>query len=122
MESSSITSARPFATTRTTYSFSRTYRYGISDAGFSAAVLFEDGTPFYLLNLGRGGRCRVRHDCDDDIYIGVIVATEAAWFTRWRCQGPVKSYVATTKLYRDDANTDADQRTSAPHRSPLSSQ
>jgi hypothetical protein len=78
--------------------FSRTYRY-VPTGATSADVLFEDGSFFYRLDLARA-RCRARHDCRDDVYLGLILATPSAWLTRWRCFGPAKDYVVTTRLRR----------------------
>ncbi|HEY5273662.1 MAG TPA: DUF6314 family protein [Acidimicrobiales bacterium] len=78
--------------------FTRSYRFCPKGAG-SASVEFEDGSRFYELDLERG-RCRVRHLCDQDLYLGLILTTSDGWFTRWRCRGPEKDYVATTYLSR----------------------
>jgi hypothetical protein len=78
--------------------FTRTYLFCPTGAT-SANVVFEDGSRFYELDL-KTGRCRVRHLCDQDLYLGLILTTETGWYTRWRCRGPRKSYVATTYLSR----------------------
>jgi hypothetical protein len=80
--------------------FTRSYRYLATGAG-TARVQFEDGSPFYDLDLS-SGRCRVRHNCDEDLYLGFILSTNDGWYTRWRCRGPQKDYVATTRLSRSD--------------------
>jgi len=78
--------------------FSRTYRY-VPTSATSADVRFEDGSFFYRLELARA-RCRARHDCGEDVYLGFILVTESTWLTRWRCSGPTKDYVVTTTLRR----------------------
>jgi hypothetical protein len=82
----------------TSLDFTRAYRFWPTGPG-RARVEFDDGTPFYDLDLRRG-RCRVRHLCDRDLYLGFILTTNDGWYTRWRCTGPEKDYVATTYLSR----------------------
>jgi hypothetical protein len=86
------------ATAATSLEFTRTYRYFATGPG-TASVEFSDGSSFYDLDL-RSGRCRVQHLCDRDRYLGLILTTSNGWYTRWRCRGPMKDYVATTYLSR----------------------
>jgi Family of unknown function (DUF6314) len=76
--------------------FTRTYFFHPTGAS-SASVRFDDGSRFFELDL-RNGRCRARHLCDQDLYLGLILTTSDGWYTRWRCRGPQKNYVATTYL------------------------
>jgi hypothetical protein len=81
--------------------FTRTYRY-VPTGRTTASVEFEDGSAFHDLDL-RSGRCRARHLCDEDLYLGTYLTMRDGWYTRWRCRGPEKDYVATTYLSRRDA-------------------
>jgi hypothetical protein len=83
-------------TEATSLEFTRAYLYFATGPG-TASVEFSDGSPFYDLDLRSGG-CRVRHLCDQDLYLGLILTTSNGWYTRWRCRGPGKEYVATTYL------------------------
>jgi Family of unknown function (DUF6314) len=83
-------------TDATPLQFTRTYLFHPTGAA-SANVLFDDGTMFFELDL-QNGRCRVRHLCDEDLYLGIILTTADGWYTRWRCRGPQKDYLATTYL------------------------
>jgi len=80
----------------TSLEFTRTYLFRPTGAA-SASVEFDDGSSFFELDL-HSGRCRVRHLCDQDLYLGLILTTDDGWYTRWRCRGPKKNYVATTYL------------------------
>ena len=82
----------------TTLEFTRTYLFHPTGAA-SASVEFDDGSRFFELDL-QNGRCRVRHLCDQDLYLGLILTTSDGWYMRWRCRGPQKNYVATTYLSR----------------------
>jgi hypothetical protein len=85
-------------TDESTLKFTRRYLYWPT-GGTTASVEFENGSRFFELDL-RDGRCRVRHLCDEDLYLGLIVTTDNGWYTRWRCRGPNKNYVATTYLFQ----------------------
>jgi hypothetical protein len=76
--------------------FTRTYLFCLTGTA-SASVKFDDGSSFFELDLQRG-RCRARHLCDQDLYLGLILTTSDGWYMRWRCRGPQKNYVATTYL------------------------
>jgi len=82
----------------TSLNFTRTYLFHSAGTA-SASVKFDDGSSFFELDL-QSGRCRVRHLCDQDLYLGLILTTSDGWYTRWRCRGPQKNYVATTYLSR----------------------
>jgi hypothetical protein len=92
-------------TDETSLEFTRTYLFRPNGTA-EASVEFDDGSTFFDLDL-RSGRCRVRHLCDQDLYLGLILTTNDGWYTRWRCRGPEKNYVATTYLSRQAATSTA---------------
>ena len=85
------------------FDVSRSYRYHLNTST-SASVRFADGSLFHELEF-TSGRCRVTHLCGDDLYSGLIVVRDADLLTRWRCRGPKKDYVATTRLSRQLSTT-----------------
>lgn len=51
-------------------------------------VLFDDGRPFHPLDLS-DGRCSVRHDCGDDVYLGEYAVSGPGTLTvTWEVSGP----------------------------------
>jgi hypothetical protein len=88
-------------TETTSLKFTRSYLFRPTGAA-SATVEFEDGSTFFELDLQKG-RCRARHLCDQDLYMGLVLTTGDGWYMRWRCRGPQKDYVATTYLSPRDA-------------------
>jgi hypothetical protein len=77
---------------------SRSYRY-LMRGRSRASVYFSDASFFFDLDLSTGA-CRVKHRCSEDVYSGVVVADESSLLTRWRCVGPNKHYVVTSRLSR----------------------
>lgn len=86
----------------TEYEVTRSYRYELT--GSSTADLYlSDGSFFHHLDLAPG-RCAAIHRCGDDLYRGLYVADGDDLLIRWRCQGPHKDYVSTSRLTRMAAN------------------
>lgn len=63
------------------------------------ALHLDDGDRLGILDLARG-RDRFVHDCGPDRYGATFVTGEDELWTRWRCVGPEKNYVATTRARR----------------------
>ncbi|MHA1598648.1 MAG: DUF6314 family protein [Alphaproteobacteria bacterium] len=77
----------------------RTYRYSFPGPGI-AEVCFDDGRPFYRLDLGNGF-CKVQHVCGDDIYRGAFrVDGPDAWRSNWFISGPNKEIVLDSRYER----------------------
>jgi hypothetical protein len=68
--------------------------------GGRAHVLFQDGRPFFELDLATG-TCRAEHPCRSDRYeLTVSVLGPDCYVERWRVTGPGKDYEMTTTLTR----------------------
>jgi hypothetical protein len=77
----------------------RRYRYAFPAPGW-AEVAFEDGRPFYTLDLS-DGRCTVQHRCRDDLYRGAFeVEGQDLWTVVWRVWGPGKDQLLTSRYAR----------------------
>jgi Family of unknown function (DUF6314) len=66
----------------------------------AADVRFNDGRPFYHLDL-RAGHCQAEHLCGADRYlVSVRVLSDDSFAEMWRVTGPAKDYEMTTTYVR----------------------
>jgi len=85
--------------------FERSYLW--YDAGAAIDVHYDDDRPFHRITVG--ARARDRHICGSDIYnVAYDFDMPGAWQSRWRVEGPRKSYYMVSQ-YRQP-------RSSAPGR------
>jgi hypothetical protein len=72
----------------------------IGTDGNGVVVRFEDGRPFFELDLATGGG-RAAHQCSEDRYeLAFEVNSPDELFERWRVRGPHKNYEAQTTWRR----------------------
>ena len=76
------------------------YRFAFPAPG-RAEVAFDDGTPFYDLDL-TAGTWNADHRCREDRYRGRFrVLAPDVWETVWRIAGPRKDQTLTTRYSRN---------------------
>ena len=83
------------------FAANRCYRWGPSEEG-AIAVSFDDGRPFHEFDPNAGA-CGDRHWCDPDLYaVRYDFSHWPRWSSRWRVDGPRKSYTMFSTYVRDD--------------------
>jgi len=77
----------------------RAYLYNFPEPHI-AEILFDDGRPFYRLDLS-GGFWTVEHVCGDDTYRGAFRADGPdVWRSNWYINGPNKEIVLDSRYQR----------------------
>lgn len=64
----------------------------------AAAVAFSDGRPFLAAVNFLDVDCRVRHECEPDLYEGVFARSPDGFVVTWVVVGPSKNYTSTTRF------------------------
>ncbi|WP_037577508.1 DUF6314 family protein [Phaeacidiphilus oryzae] len=82
------------------YPTSRTLLIHPGDAPGTAAVTFEDGRPFHILDL-RSGEWTAEHPCAEDHYTGRFrILDRDHWLLVWAVTGPAKDTLMTSRYTR----------------------